>query len=256
VSALDITPMFIGFSLYMIRVSVLVLVVPVFGTKGGTQPIKVGLSATVAFLLLQANGFPAMAYAPPVRLVFPILGEVVIGLAMGLGIRLMLTGLTVGGHMLGQEMGLNMSTLVDPITGRRTPAVASLFETIGMLLFFIVGMHHAVFRVLALSFQTYPPGRVRFEPVAWAHWVTSGLSTYFEYGIRLVAPALAVLLTVTLSFGLLMRAVPTINVFDIGFVLRILVAFSLLALLLPHMMPVAIQMLDTLHEGLVRFVRI
>ncbi len=254
-SPLNITPLIIGFCLYLIRVSALVLVVPVFGAKGGSRLVKVALSACVAFLLLRANGFPAMAHAPALKLLLPVCGEIILGLALGLGIRLALTGLTLGGHLLGQEMGLNMATLVDPITGRQSPAVAGLFETIGMLLFFICGLHHAVFRVLAYSFQTFPPGRVSINPIAWAHWVVSGLSCYFEYGIRLVAPALAVLLMVTLSFGLLMRAVPTINVFDVGFVLRIIVAFSLLAVLLPHLMPVAVQMLETLHEGLYRLVR-
>jgi flagellar biosynthetic protein FliR len=128
--------------------------------------------------------------------------------------------------------------------------VASLFETLGIVLFFAFGLHRELFRILAGSFRTMPAGRFRIEAGTWARWATDGLGQFFEIGVRVVAPVFVVLLLVTLTFGLLMRAVPTVNVFDIGFVLRVFVAFGLMAALLPRILPVVEDLYEILLYGL------
>ncbi len=253
---IDVIPFLTAFSLYLARVSAMVMAVPLFGHGGGSRLLKVGLSSFVAYIMLTAHDFPATAYLPSGALVLALLGEVAIGLTIGWAVRLALSALAVGGHMLGQEMGLNMANMVDPITGVQTPAVATILELFGAVLFFATGLHRELFRILGRSFVNMPVGTVRPSAVPWAHWASNGLSHFFELGFRLVAPAFVVLLMVTLCFGLLMRAVPTINVFDIGFVVRILCGLGLAAFLLPRSMPVIHQLFDALRQSLAQFVGI
>jgi flagellar biosynthetic protein FliR len=249
-----LTTLITAYMLYLARVSALVFAVPVFSGGGGLRLPKIGLSAFVAFLLLRAQGIPAAALAGPTSLGLGFLGEIAIGLTFGWAVRLALSALAVGGHLVGQEMGLNMSSVVDPVTGRQMPAVATAFEMLGMALFFALGLHREMFRLLVGSYRLFPAGRVRPDADVWAHWASDGLNRFFEIGVRMVAPVLVVLLIVTLSFGLLMRAVPTLNIFDVGFVLRITIAFGLLAVLLPAVLPVIAELFDTLHEGIAGFV--
>jgi flagellar biosynthetic protein FliR len=250
VTASLITAGLVAFLLYLARVGALILSVPVFGGESETRLVRVGLAATVAFLLLRTRGIPPVALAGSGTLALALLGEIGLGLMIGWAVRLALSALALGGHLVGQEMGLNMSNLVDPITGQETPLVSSLFELLGVILFFAFGLHRALFRLLAGSYEAMPAGLVRPSALPWARWASAGLSHFFEIGVRLVAPAFVVLMLVTLSFGLLMRAVPTINVFDVGFVLRITVAFGLVAALLPQLLPVTEYLFLSLRDGL------
>ena len=251
---INVIPFLAAFMLYMARIGAMVMVVPLFGSGGGTRLIKVGLSAFVAFLMLKAHGFPPAAFLPPGTLALAFVGEIAIGVTIGWAVQLALSALAVGGHMLGQEMGLNMANMVDPLTGQQTPAVASILELFGAMLFFVFGLHRELFILLGTSFETMPAGSVHPAALPWARWATHGMSHFFEIGFRIVAPAFVILLMVTLCFGLLMRAVPTVNVFDIGFVLRIFVGLALAALLLPRSMPVIEGLFDSLRLGLAEFV--
>jgi len=249
-----ITTMIVGFGLYLARVSALVLSVPVFMGGGGLRLPKIGLSAFVAYILLRTQGVPLAALAGPTGVGLAILGEIGIGLAIGWAIRVAMGALALAGHLVGQEMGLNMASLVDPVTGRQTPAVASAFEMMGIALFFAFGLHREMFRLLVGSYRAMPAGQVRPDAIPWATWASDGMAHFFEMGVRIVAPVFVVLLMVTLSFGLLMRAVPSLNIFDVGFVLRITIAFGLLAVLLPQTLPVIEDMFESLMGGIARFV--
>ena len=58
-------------------------------------------------------------------------------------------------------------------------------------------------------------------------------SGLFEASVRLALPVTVTLLLVTIAMGLLSRAVPEMNVFIIGFALRILVGLWVLVVAVP-----------------------
>jgi flagellar biosynthetic protein FliR len=185
VPTIDITPLVFGYMLYLARVSTMILAVPAFGTGGAVRYAKTGLAAFVAFLLLRANGIPKAAFATNGVLVLALLGEIGIGLAIGWAVRLALSALAVGGHIVGQEMGLNMASMVDPITGRQSPVVASMFELLGVVLFFAFGLHREMFLLLRASYRTIPAGQLKVQAVPWSRWAADGLSRFFEAGVRM-----------------------------------------------------------------------
>jgi len=246
----DVTLWAAAFALYFGRVGAMVLAVPAFGRGGATRMMKIGFAAFFAFLLLRARGLPAGVTLDTLGLGAGMAGEIALGLLFGWAVHLVLSALAFAGHLIGQEMGLNMANLVDPVTGDETPVLSQLFEVIGVLLFYVLGLHRHVLRILSASFDAFPAGRVDLGALRLLGWGVDGLDSTFRFGVRLAGPVFITLLCITLGFALLMRAVPTINVFDIGFVTRILGALAILAVLMPVLFPLMRELFASLKFGL------
>ena len=79
---------------------------------------------------------------------------------------------------------------------------------------------------------------------------TKGVPTFFTAAIEIAAPLLAALFLAEISLGLLSRAAPQLNVFVLGFPLKILLTLLLAGLALP-LLPDAVSSLleHTLRAG-------
>ncbi|MBZ0171222.1 MAG: flagellar biosynthetic protein FliR [Phycisphaerales bacterium] len=246
----DFMPYLAAFALYFARIGAMVLSVPAFGSSGLTRTMKIGFSAFFAFLVLSARGITSDLSMTTLGLAAGIAGEVAIGLLFGWAVHLVLSALAFTGHLVGQEMGLNMANVVDPITGQESPILSHMFEVMGVLMFYVLGLHRAVLRILDASFASLPAGRVDLGARRLMMWGVEGVESTFHYGVRLAGPVFVTLMCVTVGFALLMRAVPSINVFDIGFVTRIIAALAILAGLLPILMPLIRELFESLRFGL------
>jgi flagellar biosynthesis protein FliR len=71
----------------------------------------------------------------------------------------------------------------------------------------------------------------------------------FRAGLVFAAPVMVLLLLVSLVIGLLARAVPGLNVVEVGFTLRVLVALGALFLFAPLLDPA----MRGLHQELLRW---
>ena len=103
-------------------------------------------------------------------------------------------------------------------------------------------------RSLERSFAQAPVGRLavgeRLVPTA-----LSMFGEMFRSGIVFAAPVLVFLLIISMVIGILSRAVPAINVLDVGFGLRVLVALIALFLFAPLMEPA----MRALNQDLLRW---
>jgi flagellar biosynthesis protein FliR len=75
-----------------------------------------------------------------------------------------------------------------------------------------------------------------------AQLVTQDVSTFMISAIQIAGPLLAVLVLTDVGLGLLTKAAPTLNVFTLGFPLKILITLSLVGVTFVAL-PVAVSML-------------
>jgi flagellar biosynthetic protein FliR len=92
------------------------------------------------------------------------------------------------------------------------------------------------FRAVLDSFSAIPVGRVSLGPEALLGVVALGSET-FRLGVRLAAPIVAVLLVIEVGLGLLVRLIPQVNVFVLGFPLKTGIGLGLLAAALAPFIP-------------------
>lgn len=225
-----------SFSLYLVRTSALVLGAPLFGSATGFSGYKIGLIASISFLLYTTCGQP-LDHAPlPLEYAGFVLREVLIGVFLAFTLHAVVLAVRVAGELIGQEMGFNMATLLDPSAGTHTPVIAQIYETFFFIGFLAVDGHHVLLRALARSFERAPVGAIEWNSgLAWM--AQSLFKQMFTAGISFAAPVIILLSLISLLTGLVARAVPQLNVQDLGFVARIAIGLVALLVFAPFLAP-------------------
>lgn len=220
------------FAMVLTRVGACVVALPVIGGLPANQ-VRAALIALLSLVLAAAD--PPAADQPPealLALAMAALGEVIVGLGIGLTARLLLLAGEFAGQLLGISMGLSFMQVVDPMSEGTTEVVSRFYLTLTMLLFFLLGGHHSAIYGLASSFRAWPIGQGLpssdlglFMPHLAGAMLVSGLS--------LAAPVVIALLAINVGLGIVARAAPRIQVFFIGFALAALVGLLVLITTLP-----------------------
>lgn len=236
-----------GFVLVLVRTSALVLSAPVLGQGTGFAGHRVGLIFFLSLLLFVATGTPSTD-APPIELALMAMREALIGIFLGYLLQLMLLATHVAGELVSQEMGFLVARQVDPTSGTSSTLISSLYENLFVLTFLALDGHHWLLRSLQSSFGFAPVGQLtlsdRMAPTAIAMF-----GEMFRAGIVFAAPVMVFLMIISAIIGLLSRAVPALNVLEIGFTLRVLVALAAIFVFAPLMGPA----LNTLHQDFLRW---
>jgi flagellar biosynthetic protein FliR len=244
--ALPLSATLAGFVLVVARTGALVLASPVLGQGTGFSGHRVALIGFLSLLLFVALGAPVDA--PPIELGLMALREVMIGIFLGFLLQLVLLSVRVAGELVGQEMGFMVARQVDPTSGVSSSLVTNLYENLFLLALLALDGHHWLLRSLERSFAFAPIGRLTLGQ-SMAPTAVSMCGEMFRAGLVFAAPVMVFLLLVSLLIGLLARAVPGLNVLEVGFTLRVLVALGALFLFAPLMGPA----MRALHVDLLRW---
>ncbi|MGB8170745.1 MAG: flagellar biosynthetic protein FliR [Chthoniobacteraceae bacterium] len=214
-----------------VRTGGLFAILPVFSAKGMPVLFRVALTAFLSWTVMATLREPATVPADLITLVLATAHELIIGLLMGLGARLVFYAIEMAGQLISTEMGLSMSTLFDPMSQNSPTPIGLAMYQLGTLLFLLSGAHHYVLAAFLRSFELSPPGLLSFHANAGEVFVRS-TGNIFLVAVQIAAPIMAVNFIVTLTFAILGKAAPSMNVFSESFAARILVGLTFLGLTL------------------------
>jgi flagellar biosynthesis protein FliR len=205
---------------------------PVFSSRSVPMRSKIGLAFLIA-LCMQ----PVLAQQPQVSLNGPdalgaVLQQLVIGVAIGLSTRIVLSAVEMAGELVGLQMGLNFAGYFDPSTNSQSSSVGRFFGNTTMLLFVVMNGHLLLIQAVAASFNTFPVGGGALEAVRTLKLHELG-AIVFHYGLWIALPMIAMLLFVNVVMGIISRIAPQMNVFAIGFPLTLSVGLLGIALSFP-----------------------
>lgn len=188
----------------------------------------------VALLLKSAGLGPQTSLAaeplrPGWHLVEMMAVEVAIGFLLGLMSLLVFEGMRLGGAFLGISMGMAGVNLLDPTDQSQQSATGMLYGLAAGLVFFLLDGHHAVLRVLALSYTALPVGAEAF-PAGAAGAIVAMVGDMFVFAMRVAAPVLAALIITDVATAILGRAVPRMPIFFLTLPFKIGLGLAIMAL--------------------------
>jgi flagellar biosynthetic protein FliR len=246
---------FLLFTLILARVSGLVMIAPIFG--GPPVPMQIRALLAVALSLLMTTAYSTTAPADPGTLLnylVQIGGEALVGVALGLGVLILLAGVHVAGQIISQLSGMSLADVYSPDFDEQTPLFSQMFFYLTMAIFVLIGGHRLVMAALLDTLGAIPPGSgVPTDSLVEA--LTTVLSQSFLVGIRAAAPAMTALLLSTLVLGLVSRTLPQLNIIAVGFGLNSLITLGALFLSIGGIawafQDQVVPMLDLLQQSLV-----
>lgn len=232
-----------AFGLVLGRLSGAILGMPLFSVSQVPMVIRAFL-----VVLMAAAMYPGVkeALGPPPEEVlgFTILltREFVLGLLLGFAVRLVFAAEEMAGHLIAAQVGLTFGSIVHPDYDHQEPALVHLFHALTVLLFFALDGHHLFFRSLHESFTLQPPSMS--SPLAeLCRAVFTYAGVVFGLGVQIAAPVIAAVLLANVGLGIISRAAPSLQVFQISFGVTILVGLAVLAATAPSALTTIIKAL-------------
>ncbi len=219
--------------LLLLRVSVLVILMPVLGHRLVPTQVKIGLIGLISILLypVVSTSLPHLPVSPGL-LAFIAVQEILIAAVLSMLAQIIFAAAQLAGQVMSYQMGLAIANVVDPATSAQIAAVSQFSIVMAMLVWLVSGAHHSFLYALMDSFQILPIGQPLALAAGWSA-MNSLAGDMFVLALRLVAPMLLLLFFLYVALGLLSRAVPQIQVFFVSFPLTVGVGFLAFALALP-----------------------
>ena len=210
-----------GYIWPLFRISSMLMVMAIFGA--GTTPARVRLLLAVTITVAVAPMLPQM---PAVELFslksfFITAQQVMIGTAMGFISQMLLQTFVLTGQIIGMQTSLGFASMVDPGSGQQVPAVGNFFLILSTFIFLSVDGHLVMIQMIIASFETIPVSSTGINIANYQAAANWG-SYMFGAALTMSISAILALLLINLSFGVMTRAAPQLNIFSIGFPITML----------------------------------
>jgi flagellar biosynthetic protein FliR len=222
------------FILVLARVSSFIAFFTLFSKKQLPNLVKVGLAASLSFFWYGTVETSA-GLDPNTTLNLGLVGslllltkEVTIGLVLSIALGLFFLPAKVAGAYVGQELGLSLASISDPGSQDSSTLVTRVFESLAVLVFFSLNLHHFIILVIHASFDQLL-GKINILRLPTEQLVTM-LNDVNDYGLLIIAPVAIMFMLITVGLAFLNKAAPTLNLFSVGMSIRS--GFGILCLLL------------------------
>ncbi len=220
----------------LFRIAGLLMVAPIFSAQLVPARIRLMLSILIAMALM-----PLLPAPPAVELIsfdsFVItIQQVLIGISMGFVLQVLLQLFVVAGQLIAMQMGLGFASMVDPANGVSVTVLSQFHLMLVTLLFLAMNGHLATIEILAESFYILPIGsgflsnEGLWGVVRWSSWM-------FTSALLIALPAIAALLIINFSMGVITRAAPQLNIFAIGFPFMLIIGLCIIYITLNGYVP-------------------
>ncbi|UOE61746.1 flagellar type III secretion system protein FliR [Priestia filamentosa] len=242
---LSILPTFL---LVLVRISTFFIVAPFFSYRTIPSSHKIGFSALLAIVLTSAIG----AEAIPIdgRFLLLSLKECIVGISLGLIAYIAFSAIQTAGSFIDFQMGFAIASVIDPQTGVQSPLVGQYLSIFAMLFLLSIDGHHLLINGLYESFQLVPLSQLslHFGEESFIKTVIYGFSSMFAIALQLSLPIVAAIFLVDVALGIVARTVPQLNIFVVGFPVKIMVTFLLLIIVIGSLFSVMKEVFDLMLE--------
>lgn len=225
-----------SFLLVLFRLGGLFLSAPIFAGNHLPISFKAGLALCLAVSLypLLGHGVLPARDVEPLSLLLSIMGEVAVGVVIGLAARLLFVGISLAGEMAGVQMGLGIANVIDPQFPQQASVVAQFLELMTVLTFLTLHGHHAFLEAIWASFDSIPLGMFSGAAAAGAASVLVALfGKSLILAVKLSSPIMVAVLITNVAIGLLARVVPQLNFFAFGLTVTFVIGLLVLLVSFP-----------------------
>lgn len=217
-----------AFALVVFRLSGLMLTAPLLGSSVVPLRLRVAMTLVTAAMI-----FPLVRGQAPAQLSLSTVliggvGELMIGILIGLSLAVLMMGAEVGGLIVGRQAGLALGNIFDPLQNQQASIVGQVYTICLTVIFLMVGGHRATMAALLDTYYTIPLLSFQFDET-FVVLLVQMLGSAFILGIRLAGPVLVALFLVGTALGFLSRTMPQLNILTVGFTVRAMVALGVAA---------------------------
>ncbi|HEX5866307.1 MAG TPA: flagellar biosynthetic protein FliR [Beijerinckiaceae bacterium] len=229
-----------AFMLTFARVGTLVMLMPGIGEQMIPVRVRLGAALLLTLVLFPLTRTLLPAGGTPDAIIAVLIGEIAVGLVLGLAVRMVVGALQTAGNIVAQQLGLAFAMSVDPAMGGQQAAIGNFLTLLGITLIFAADLHHLAIMAIRDSYAFLPPAGVP-EVGDAAMLAMRAVGRGFALAVQIAAPFIAFGILFNLGLGVLSRLMPQLQVFFLAMPATILIGMLLLLVALGVMMGVFLE---------------
>lgn len=238
------------YSVIFLRVSGIIFMMPFFGSENVPRVLRIGLSLVITIVLVPALNIDSVVLPENiVSYVVVLFKELLVGMALGYIAMLIFHGIQFAGDLVGFQMGLRIANVIDPMSQQQISVIGTVQNLLAVLIYVSLFWDHFLFKAMAASFHVIPIAGVQLEaPLATELIRMTG--QVFIIALKMGAPILAALFLADVALGFIARTAPQINVFIIGFPVKVGMGILLLGISLPFFSYVFTKLVASMENNI------
>ncbi len=234
---IDFAPTYL---LIFARVISLFLTMPVISSQAIPSMAKAGLALFVsAFVLGRVVALQDTTYDVDLTYLLLVLGEVLLGLMMGLFLNVIMAIFESAGEYFAMPMGMATALGLDPLSNVQTPLLGQFFNLLALWIFVTIdGLQKFFLLGIYRSFEIVSAADLIVQSNHYASFWLYMLSYMFLNSFLISLPMLGVLFFLSIVLGLLARAAPQMNLLILGLPVQFSVGILMLVLSVPYVVKI------------------
>ncbi len=239
----EILPNFTVLLLIIARVSAFFVTLPLFSHR--TIPASHRIAFAVLLSWMMYYTFDLQPFEINGEYMLLIMKEVMVGLLIGLLAYIIMSAIQIAGGFIDFQMGFAIANVIDPQTGAQSPLVGQFLNTIALLLLLALNGHHLLLDGIFYSYQ-FMPMEVGWPAFGenYAEFIITTFAGIFAVAFQMSIPVVATLFLVDIALGITARTVPQLNIFVVGFPIKIAVSFIVLLVMMGVLVAVMRKMFE------------
>lgn len=199
------------------RIAAMLMVMVAIGSRTTPTRVRLFYALTITLAVL-----PVIPPAPAGLELFSlasavvVLQQILIGIAIGTISVFVVQTFVVAGQVIAMQTSLGFASMADPMNGQSSPVVGQFYVLLVTLLFLTADGHLLMIEMIVRSFDTLPvamKGLLATDYQKLAGWFSLMFSAALAFSIA----SMVSMLLVNLSFGIMTKAAPQLNIFSLGF---------------------------------------
>lgn len=212
------------------------------------------VSLAIVALPVALMGSPIDAMGAP-QWPMLVLKELFLGISIGFVFGIVFWAIGAAGNVIDTQVGMGMAQVFDPIQGHQTSLHGEFLSQLAAWLFMASGAFLVFLDLLMSSYALWPVASFFPDLRAAGMNLFVGQFSYLMTALLvLAAPVMVILLIIDLSFGLVNRYAPQLNVFALTLPIKAWLATAIIMLMLGVYVEIVIErLLD--NRGLIESLR-
>jgi flagellar biosynthetic protein FliR len=240
----ELLPAMSAYLLILTRVTAFFVTLPVFSYRAIPTTHRIIFAALLSWMLVYTIETPELVINGDYLLL--VIKEAMVGLFIGVIAYIVMSAIQIAGGFIDFQMGFAVANIIDPQTGAQSPLLGQFFNALAILLLLALNGHHLLLDGVYYSYQFLPIDSAwpAFGEERLVDFVIRTFAASFAIAFQMSIPIVATLFLVDLALGMTARTVPQLNIFVVGFPIKIGVSFLVLFIMMAVMLGVMKKLFD------------
>ncbi|MDR1000669.1 MAG: flagellar biosynthetic protein FliR [Clostridiales bacterium] len=219
----------------MARMMAFLIILPVMSGTSISVWGKIALALFTSMLVVSSGRVTEVFYLnAPLGFVILVIKEFLVGIIMGFMVYVSFAVVYFAGQLLDFQIGFSMVSVFDPLTQVQVPIIGNLLFFLMCVLLVQSGGLNIFLGALFFSYEVLPPGiAVITGNAALLGDMLQLMSRFMNLALCTAFPVMSAILVIDAAMGLLVKAVPQMNVFVVGMPIKVMVGIALLFFVTP-----------------------